>query len=65
MRAALLDAALFAAVVAVGVALVLVTAHASGYRVSIYTVAPCAPPTPVAPHAMSPNPFAAEANDAD
>jgi hypothetical protein len=57
MRAALLDAALFAAVVAVGVALVVVTAHDRGYRVSLYTVAPCAPPTAVAPHAMSANPF--------
>jgi hypothetical protein len=60
MKTALLDAALVAAVVAVGAALVVATAHARGYRVALYTVAPCAPPTPVAPHAMSANPFTTE-----
>jgi hypothetical protein len=37
------------------------TLHSKGYRLSLYTVAPCAPAIPAAPHALSLNPFDSEA----
>ena len=35
------------------------TAHAKGYRLSLYTVAPCAPAVQAAPQALSRNPLEA------
>jgi hypothetical protein len=35
------------------------TLHSKGYRLSLYTVAPCAPAIPAAPHALSINPLGA------
>jgi hypothetical protein len=37
------------------------TLHSKGYRLSLYTVAVCAPAIPAAPHALSLNPFTPEA----
>jgi hypothetical protein len=35
------------------------TLHSKGYRLSLYTVAVCAPAIPAAPHALSSNPLRA------
>ena len=55
----LLDVVWGLALVAVGTALLTHAMATNGYRLSLYTVAPCAPAVQAEPHALSLNPLRA------